>query len=718
MSYLSAINIHAIDAQAEQAEKIYQPLLAAWMIQIVMATGWYRKTSPDKLPKIFLDDDFVALTGNILPLQMDEDGDARRTSEGYVKLTDSRIFKLLKKRLAALALDSVPENAPLFSNVEMLGEVLGLIDAEKSMLTFACALTTFRDFKNAFGSVSSHISTASLIKVLALILGLSVDACNKILRHDAALRITGLITLDESQASFEDKIYVSESLANTLTAGSITLADIESCFLDSASASNMTLADYPHLHSDIEALSAYLSQAIKQNEQGVNILFYGEPGTGKTELAKVLASTLKVKLFEVPYSDEQGDVINGENRLRAFNLCQRILLHKPNSMLIFDEVEDVFESQNDFSKLFGGGGATNGKAWMNRSLESNTTPAIWITNDEEIDPAYLRRFDYSVRFTIPPQRVREQIAQHHLGQFNPDHDWLAQIAANERISPAQLQRAAKVARISGANNFETAKKMVEQTLDRSAMLLGQKYAAKRSVQRMTYSLELINTDISAPRLVDAMKLNPSGTFCFYGPAGTGKSELARHMADEIGKPLLLRRASDILSKWVGGSEKNIANMFAQARQEEAVLVLDEADSFLSERREAKQSWEVTQVNELLTQMEAFDGIFVCTTNLMEKLDQACLRRFAFKMRFDYLNPAQRWTLFQSELARMGYGLCDEEHWQKRLCQLNKLTPGDFAVAAKQFSILDSPATAESLYQKLLEECKIKGASTHRFGFLG
>jgi SpoVK/Ycf46/Vps4 family AAA+-type ATPase len=221
-----------------------------------------------------------------------------------------------------------------------------------------------------------------------------------------------------------------------------------------------------------------------------------------------------------------------------------------------------------------------------------------------------------------------------------------------------------------------------------------------------YNLDFINTDMPVSKLVDAMKINSSGTFCFYGPAGTGKSELARYMADEIGKPLMLRRASDILSMWVGGSEKNIANMFAEARQQEAVLVLDEADSFLADRRDAKQSWEVTQVNELLTQMEAFEGIFVCTTNLMEKLDQASLRRFAFKLKFDYLNADQRWAMFTQEFERLGGELATAADWEKQVRNLSKLTPGDFAVAARQFTILNTPATAGVLYRQLLEELKL------------
>jgi SpoVK/Ycf46/Vps4 family AAA+-type ATPase len=168
---------------------------------------------------------------------------------------------------------------------------------------------------------------------------------------------------------------------------------------------------------------------------------------------------------------------------------------------------------------------------------------------------------------------------------------------------------------------------------------------------------------------------------------------------------------------VGGSEKNIANMFAEARQQEAVLVLDEADSFLADRRDAKQSWEVTQVNELLTQMEAFEGIFVCTTNLMEKLDQACLRRFAFKLKFDYLNAEQRWSMFRQEFERLGGELSTATAWEKQVRNLSKLTPGDFAVAARQFAILNSPANAGDLYSQLLEECKVKGGTTGKIGFV-
>ena len=182
-------------------------------------------------------------------------------------------------------------------------------------------------------------------------------------------------------------------------------------------------------------------------------------------------------------------------------------------------------------------------------------------------------------------------------------------------------------------------------------------------------------------------------------------------------PFILRRASDILSKWLGESEQNIANMFAEAIQQNAVLIMDEADSFLADRKFATQSWEVTQVNELLTQLEAFNGIFICTTNLMERLDPATLRRFAFKVKFDYLTPSQCWDMFNKELTRLGCDSSIDNELKGKVCNLSKLAPGDFSVANRQFFILDQPITAEALYKVLFEECHLKGNPSKAIGFI-
>jgi transitional endoplasmic reticulum ATPase len=181
---------------------------------------------------------------------------------------------------------------------------------------------------------------------------------------------------------------------------------------------------------------------------------------------------------------------------------------------------------------------------------------------------------------------------------------------------------------------------------------------------------------------------------------------------------MAKRASDLLSKYVGDNERNIARMFRQATEQDAVLVLDEADSFLADRQHALHSWEVTLVNEMLTQMESFPGIFIATTNLDSHLDTASSRRFVMKVRFDWLTPEQGWQLFQRELMRLGGRLEDAAVWEPKIRQLRTLAPGDFAVLARQSSLWGEPVTAASLYEGLYRECQAKRQTgTGSIGFV-
>jgi len=148
-----------------------------------------------------------------------------------------------------------------------------------------------------------------------------------------------------------------------------------------------------------------------------------------------------------------------------------------------------------------------------------------------------------------------------------------------------------------------------------------------------YRAEWLNVDADVPQLLEALRRRPRGRLLFHGPPGTGKTGLAHHPAQALDRPLRVRRASDLVSKWVGETEKNLCAMFEEAAADESVLLLDEADSFLQERGLAHRSWEVTEVNELLTQMEGFGGLFICATNFIEQLDPAAMRRFSPKLAF-------------------------------------------------------------------------------------
>jgi SpoVK/Ycf46/Vps4 family AAA+-type ATPase len=207
----------------------------------------------------------------------------------------------------------------------------------------------------------------------------------------------------------------------------------------------------------------------------------------------------------------------------------------------------------------------------------------------------------------------------------------------------------------------------------------------------------------------------SGRLCLYGPPGTGKTAYGRWLAEQLDVPLLVRRASDLMSMWLGETEKNIARAFKQAEQDGALLLIDEVDSFLQDRRGAHASWEVSQVNEMLTQMESFPGVFIASTNLMEGLDQASLRRFDLKVKFDFLKPVQACELLRRHCAELALPLplSDQE---TRLRRLTKLTPGDFAAVVRQNRF--RPITSSAAMVAALEaECAVKDGAKAGIGFL-
>jgi SpoVK/Ycf46/Vps4 family AAA+-type ATPase len=295
---------------------------------------------------------------------------------------------------------------------------------------------------------------------------------------------------------------------------------------------------------------------------------------------------------------------------------------------------------------------------------------------------------------------------------------IANLAQQEQLSPAQIEKAAKVLKLSDATP-ETREATLLLVVENSMALLEQeKIDPILSLAECSYQLDYLNPDCDLKQLVAQLKRAPdsAGALCFYGAPGTGKTALAHYIAREIELPLLVRRASDILSPYVGETEQQIALMFKQAKLDGALLLLDEADSFLTERKSAKNSWEVTAVNEMLTQMERFDGLFICSTNLMQRLDEASLRRFALKIKFDYLRPEQRWQLFRVQANK--FHRSREIEYRAALNQLNNLTPGDFATVRRQAALLSITLTAEELLKRLQQECRNKrNSGSRQIGFV-
>ncbi len=208
----------------------------------------------------------------------------------------------------------------------------------------------------------------------------------------------------------------------------------------------------------------------------------------------------------------------------------------------------------------------------------------------------------------------------------------------------------------------------------------------------------------------------------HGPPGTGKTAFAEHVAERLDRELITHSASALLDKYVGETEKALARMFSEAHKADAVLLLDEADNFLSAREGARHRWELTETNELLVQMERFRGIFLCATNLVDALDPAGMRRFDVKMEFHYLTEPQRWSLFvrlaqcqslSKPTGKRAAGL------RSRLARLDLLTPGDFAAVVRGNRLVGTGTEDhESIIARLENEHRMKpGAQRSRPGFI-
>ena len=469
---------------------------------------------------------------------------------------------------------------------------------------------------------------------------------------------------------------------------------------------------FPHLKDDLGVLRRILNAARQQETQGINILIYGASGTGKTAFVRALATSVNAPLFEVSHETDETNLKEEHFRFRSYLLSQRVLAKNIGSLILFDEVEDVFP---DSVVPFLGRTKSSGryKAWTNTVLESNPRPAFWLCNEaQQIDQAFRRRFTYALEFRTPPRSVRHSMLKQRLHQLPVRPEWIEQVTQNRHLTPALIEQAGKIVALAKHENVATAEALATRTLRHSLEALGlpPDYLVTGDAPPLAYRPELLNPSHDLTALTQGLKARPKGRLCFSGPPGCGKTAFAQHLAEQVDKPLLQKTASDLLNYYLGETEKNLAAMFREAEDEDAVLFLDEADSFLQDRTSAHRSWEVTQVNELLKQMEQFDGLFICATNLMDRLDPAVLRRFDLKIQFDYLKSDQAGKLFIRVLADFqGYTRPrrSTESVKMRLSKLSTLTPGDFATVVRQARALGTRYDAEQLLSALEAECRAK-----------
>ena len=605
-------------------------------------------------------------------------------------------------------------------NIDALSGLLQLNKAERALLLYGTLARYQRDLRSIL--VEFKVNNApEAYAAIAEIAGVNAAEVGEALRAGSRLERIGLVEnliSEHNITDLADLMKVSEKLPPVLMREYRDQNELMAVFTRPSTKTALGLTDFSFVEEDTQVLCSLLSNAVARKEPGVNVLLYGPPGTGKTELAKVVAQACGLELFEVEYADRDGNSLSGRDRYRSLQIAQVFLKGSAQAALLFDEVEDVFPPiSSEAAQLMAraeqvvapGSNSVNGKAWVNQILESNAVPTIWVTNRiEQIDPAFRRRFAYHLELKSPPPGAREGLVRKTLEGTPVSNEFIARLTERKGLTPAQIRTAVRFAGLASSDKASM-ESLIERQLKNSDQALGhlpQDRRARRSVT--TYDLEMLNVEsrFELPRIVAALQARGHGTLCFYGAPGTGKTALAEHIAKSLEQPLLIKQASDLMSKFVGETEQNMAAMFREAENEMAVLLLDEADSFLQDRRGAQRSYEVTEVNEMLQGMERFAGIFICTTNLLDRIDQAALRRFTFKIRFRPLTAQQREKMFVTEALAGDAALLTPEIGA-RLARLDQLCPGDFAAVKRQVDILAAEFSAAEFLDQLEAEHRLK-----------
>jgi len=621
----------------------------------------------------------------------------------YDDFERSEPLKRLKKRLLRMHKEAPFRSSPLLiKNIKKLSELIPLNSNEKQILEFVILLKQYDILDNALSLLGDELNITRVKRILSTLLNIPMEAINEAFSPQSTFSRSAILTLDrDDNYSFSMMLdLINREFADNMLNINGDITEMIKDSVKVADKGTLNIEDYSYIKSDLEILMPFLNKALEEQQKGVNILLYGLPGTGKTELSKTIANILGTKLYEISYADSDGDPIEGEARLRLYKTAQALFFNS-RTILMYDEAEDVFESYS--GGFFMMPKQQSDKAWINKVLEKNDVATIWITNNiDSIDHALIRRFNMCIELPIPSKSKRAEIIRKYTKEILSNKE-VEKLSEHEGIAPALISSAMQVTEnLPEKKQSKALLHLINNTL--KAQGQDEVILSSEGVLPDNYTLEFVNTNSNLEELVNGIKENKSARICFYGASGTGKSAFAKHIAQILEKPFLIKNGSSLISKWVGDTEKNIANAFREAQEEEAVLIFDEVDGFLAERGQAKVNWEVTQVNEMLVQMEKFEGIFIATTNLIDHLDQASLRRFDMKLEFKSLEPKQLKKIFTSYLETLSLTATEQELHQIK--SLKNLTPGDFATVKRQ-SKFKKINSASEFIERLKEEQKLK-----------
>ncbi len=619
----------------------------------------------------------------------------------------------LRRQLARLEAHPLDRRAEPLPRCDALGTALGLERLEVDL--FALATNDVFERLAALPLPKGAMPTfATLTQVLAAALAVPLDTVSAALAPTASLRRAGLVELGDAEAGVRFR-------PGPIGARWLDVDDDAEPMTQVFQAdqpAEWAFADFAHAGLDAEILRDQLRVALAAR-RGVRVVVRGPEGSGRRSLVRAVAAELGAVTWRLRA---------GEDALSPDDLARLAVVSVAREGGVVLLVEPTTGGMRSMFQRAYFPGRRRPRPEPVEEADTDVRPDVPLVfivdqSDDEDDespfsmPTETPRADVVVQLPPMPPAVRERALKRAIGctdEVAPE--WLKG-AATRGVAVDTVARAAKALVAVGHADPALVERHLSHLMGREGKSAANE-ASPRPKSALPYDLGWICTDTPADALVGAISRGPRGCMLFYGPPGTGKSALAEEVARRNQLPVITRTASQLLSKYVGENEKNLAAAFAEAKSLGAVLILDEADSFLAPRRNAQRSWEVSQVNELLVQVERFHGWLICTTNFLEGLDEAALRRFALKVRFEPPNATQRLALTRAAALALHLEWTDTHAAQigAILARAPGLTPGDVAAVVEQVQLVGGVADAVALAERLVREASIGKKTAGVVGF--
>jgi hypothetical protein len=469
---------------------------------------------------------------------------------------------------------------------------------------------------------------------------------------------------------------------------------------------------------------AIINTGLTSKEKGINVLLCGSNKTGKAQFVAELLQMISCTAYEVPIKNSLHANLAGIDRLKRLDLAQRALGANTPTIFVVNQAEDMLHTE--IKKLSVEAHLTGSKGnilWIQNFLKINAHPIIWSCNlPNQIVPADLQGFTMLVHFDAEDANIRRKQTRNHLAPIGISESVISSIAQRKEFNTELLTSSARVVQLTqGKAGALDEIVMCHLNNQAKAMQLPTVTTIRPMNTRFDINYLQVQGRFSADQVMAAIVRNRTGTLLMGGPPGTGKTQLARVIADRLSRSLICLTASDINTKWYGESEKKVASIFQNCDPLEQVIFLDEAETVLAARGNEEHRASQSVTAEFLRQLDAFTGVFICATNHAAMFDPALIRRFTFRLEFMPLTRLQREMMLlelANELADKSAARLngDElpENSKQHLARLTGLTPGDFANVKRRFELLGHTPSLDDWLQELQEEWKAKPG--HHSGF--